>query len=105
MPDPISPQRPPSRKSTFREVAKIRDREEGVVVAAITERESDGKISFCIFREFDRTGPDGDLEASRSTYMALRHIPAIHRLLIELVQRLEEIEERSRGARRIAAGM
>lgn len=86
---------PTAAGQPFRSVAEIRDPDG--VVAVITERADDGRISFGIFREFTNRG-----KTVRSAYLAHRHIPACHRLLVELGRRLELLEDRSRMRRRMA---
>lgn len=89
------------QRGKFREIAEI-EGDEGLV-AVITERESDGKISFCIFRRFYRDLPLGKSRQERSTYLGQRHILAQHKLLAEVDRRLAAMEERARGERRAAA--
>jgi hypothetical protein len=86
-------ERHPSQR--FWEIAYIRDRDG--IIAVITERATDGRISFGLFREFEKDG-----HTERSAYLAHRHIPGARRLLMELDRRLELIEDRSRQARRMA---
>ena len=81
----------------FWEVAELRDPDG--VLAVVTERVSDGRLSYALFREFEQEG-----QTKRSAYLAHRHIPGAIRLLKELDRRLEQMEDRSRAARRIAAG-
>lgn len=79
----------------FWPIAEIRDRDG--VVAQITERADNGRISFAFFREFEKGG-----STERSSYLAERHIPGIRRLCDELERRLPGIEDRARAERRIA---
>ena len=65
------------------------------VVAVITERLSDGRISFMLTREFELEG-----KTKRTTYLNTRHLPAVRRLLADLEERLELIEDRIRERRR-----
>lgn len=65
------------------------------VVAVITERKSDGLMSFGLYREFERNG-----ETTKSSYMSRRHLPAVRRLLADLEDRLELLEDRTRAKRR-----
>ena len=96
MPNPT-----PDRPVKFREIAQFDD-EDGVI-AVITERLVDGRVSFGFFRCFDRTLPDGSRETSRSAYLAHRHIPAVRRLLVELDRKLEALEDRARARHRMLA--
>lgn len=80
----------------FRDIAELRDPDG--IVAVITERVADGRISFGLFREFTVGGED-----RRSAYLAHRHIAGAHRVLAELDRRLEQIEDRARARRRMAA--
>ena len=68
------------------------------MIAVITERVRDGRISFMLAREFDRDG-----ETCRSAYLARRHIAAARRLLNDLEEQLETHEDRSRARVREAA--
>ncbi len=85
-----------SPNNRFAEVETVQDPDG--VVAIITERVSDGRISFMLAREFDR---DGDV--CRSAYLARRHIRAARRLLSDLEERLEAAEDRARAKRRRSA--
>jgi hypothetical protein len=82
-------------RNGFRDIAEIRDADG--IVAVITERVSDGRLSFGLFREFEKAG-----KTQRSAYLAHRHIPGGRRLMAELDKRLEQMEDRSRAARRMA---
>ena len=65
------------------------------VVAVITERVKDGRISFMISREFEVDG-----KTQRSAYLNTRHIPAVQQLLADLAERLELAEDRAREKKR-----
>ena len=65
------------------------------VVAVITERVKDGRISFMISREFEIDG-----KTQRSAYLNTRHIPAVRRLLNDLTERLELAEDQARARHR-----
>ena len=65
------------------------------IVAVITERATDGRVTFSIQRELDRNG-----RIERTTFLARRHLPAVRRLLDDLVDRLETAEDRARAKRR-----
>lgn len=86
---------PPIKKSTgqFNELEVIRHPDG--VVAVITERLRDGRVSFMIAREYDDGG-----EVKRSAYIARRHLPAARQLLNDLEDRLELAEDRTRARRR-----
>lgn len=79
--------------TTFKEIEIVRDPDG--VIAVITERVRDGRISFMIAREFERDG-----KTERSAFLARRHLPAVRRLLADLEERLELSEDRSRAKRR-----
>jgi hypothetical protein len=80
-------------RNEFRLVEVIRDPDG--VVAVISERVKDGRISFMIAREFDQNGA-----VKRSAYLARRHLAAAARLLSELGERLELAEDRARARQR-----
>lgn len=69
------------------------------VVAVITERVKDGRISFMISREFEIEG-----RTQRSAYLNSRHIPAVREVLNDLVDRLELVEDRARAKKRDHTG-
>jgi len=83
----------PTASDAFNELEIIRDPDG--VVAVITERARDGRVSFMIAREFDQEG-----KTKRSAYIARRHLPAVRRLLADLEERLELAEDRARAKRR-----
>ena len=87
------PNNPAASSSKFTEVEKICDPDG--IVAVITERAADGRVSFMLAREFERDG-----ETQRSAYMARRHIAAARRLLNDLEDRLELAEDRARAKKR-----
>jgi hypothetical protein len=84
---------PSDSRNEFRTVEVIRDPDG--VVAVISERLRDGRISVMIGREFERDG-----QTKRSAYLARRHLPAVGRLLNELNERLEILEDRARARHR-----
>lgn len=65
------------------------------VIATITERTRDGRISFTIARQYDTQG-----QTKETKYLSARHIPAVVRLLGDLQERLEAHEDRARAKRR-----
>ena len=77
----------------FRVLEVVRDPDG--VIAVITEREKDGRVSFSIAREFDVDG-----KPRRTAYLKRIHIAAIRRLLNDLEDRLELAEDRTRAKRR-----
>jgi len=80
-------------KNEFRVIETIADPDG--IVAVITERIRDGRVSFMIAREFEQNG-----ETKRSAYLARRHIAAVRRLIADLEERLELAEDRARAALR-----
>lgn len=82
-----------SVESPFKEIEIIRDPDG--VVAVITERSRDGRISFAIAREFEEDG-----QTRRTAFLASRHLPGVQRLLSELGERLELAEDQARTRRR-----
>lgn len=67
------------------------------VISVITERVRDGRVSFMLAREFDRNG-----DICRSSFLSRRHIAAARRLLDDMEERLETLEDRARAKRRHA---
>lgn len=86
---------PPTKKPAgqFNELEVIRHPDG--VVAVITERIRDGRVSFMIAREYDVDG-----EVKRSAYIARRHLPAARMLINDLEERLELAEDRARAKKR-----
>lgn len=77
----------------FRIVETVKDPDG--VIAIITERVRDGRVSFSLAREFDSGG-----ETKRTSYLSVRHLPAVQRLLSDLSEKLELYEDRARAKRR-----
>jgi hypothetical protein len=73
------------------------------VIAVVTERKRDGRISFMISREFEMSD-GGSIVTKRSSYLNTRHLPAVRRLLTDLEDRLELAEDRAREKRRDRGG-
>lgn len=76
--------------SDFKEVAKIRDEEIGMIYAVVTarpRRDGGNLYSFTFFREFEDDG-----EVKRVTWMNPRHADAILRLTPRVVSRIKELE-------------
>ncbi|HZJ67696.1 MAG TPA: hypothetical protein VFD36_29535 [Kofleriaceae bacterium] len=89
-----TPQPPPhARNPAYREVEVIKDPDG--VIAVISEHVETGAHSFAIYREITRSG-----EAVRTAYMSRRHLPAVTRLLPDLEERIEQLEDRARAKRR-----
>lgn len=65
------------------------------LVAVITEQRDTGRMSFAVFREFERGG-----RTCQTAYVQTRHIAAYRRLLDDLEVRAEELEDRARAAKR-----
>ena len=82
-----------SQADEFRVVEVIKDPDS--VIAEITERVRDGRISFSLSREFDRNG-----KIEKTKYFSARHVPALVRLLTDLKERVEALEDRARAKRR-----
>lgn len=83
----------------FQEVARVRH--PAGVIAVITKRVTDGRISFSICREFD-VMERGEKKTKTSTFLARRHIPAVVELLNDLAEdeTLDDLEDRARTALR-----
>jgi hypothetical protein len=79
--------------TSFRTIDCLRDPDG--VVALVTERIADGRVSFSISKEYDRNG-----KQERTAYLSRRHIDACRRLLDQLADRLELLEDQSRAKRR-----
>lgn len=88
-----NPQSNSSNNNNFTELEIVRDPDG--VIAVVTERAKDGRVSFMIAREFEVDG-----QTKRSAFLARRHLPAVRRLLADLEERLEIVEDRSRAKRR-----
>jgi hypothetical protein len=65
------------------------------IVAALTVREEDGRVSFALLREYSVGG-----KPKRTAYLKRSHIPALRRLLDDLEVQLELEEDRQRTQRR-----
>lgn len=87
-------------RAAFHEIATLTDDEDPRIVLVITERETDGMLSFAIHREFRRDGMD---HPERSFWLRRHHIPAVRRLLAAADQRLGTMEEEARSSRRAVA--
>lgn len=91
---PAPSQAPASNTNpNYREVERVRDPDG--VVAVISERIKTGQMSFALYKEFDQDG-----KIRLSSYLGTRHIPAIRRVLDDLTDRLEQLEDKARSARR-----
>lgn len=90
---PPSPTSDEPRNANFKVLEIVRDPDG--VIAVITERTRDGRISFSIAREIERNG-----KLDRTAFLARRHLPAVRRLLDDLTDRLELAEDRTRAKRR-----
>jgi hypothetical protein len=88
--DAPSPQKP---SHAFRELELLRD-PDGLLVT-ITENTKDGRVTFMIQREYDKAG-----ETKQTAFLQRRHIPAIRRVLNDLEERLELMEDRGRARHR-----
>lgn len=64
-------------------------------VAIITERNKDGRVTFSLMKEFDRGG-----KTERTPYFHRSHIPALRRLIDDLEEKLEVVEDRTRAKHR-----
>ena len=84
-----------SQNSAFTELATVRDPDGPR--AHVTARNSDGRVSFRLFRQFTEGGQERDTH-----YFGRRHIPGLRRLLDDLEQDLELHEDRERERRRSA---
>lgn len=82
-----------SKSDEFRVIEVVKDPDG--VIAEITERLRDGRVSFSIGREFDSNG-----SVQKTKYFSARHVAAITRLLSDLKDRLEAHEDRARAKRR-----
>lgn len=78
---------------SFRQVEILRDPDG--VIAVITERVANGRLSFAIFSEFERDG-----ETQRSSFLNARHLPAVERLVAAIRGNLELWEDQARARRR-----
>ena len=85
----------------FREVHRLSD-PDGVSMQ-ITERLSDGRISFSFVREFEVT-VNGQKVTKQTNFLSPRHLPAVQRLITDALEQelLDLCEDRARAARRTA---
>ncbi len=100
---PTAPSNPSSNSSKqptkqpdtlrYRVIDTIRDPDG--VIATITERVDDGRVSFSLAREITKDG-----KTDRTAYLQRRHLPAALRLLTDLAERLELAEDQARARRR-----
>lgn len=94
MPDKTEAVRDPDiNKNTYRPIEIVRDPDG--VIATITARERDGRVTFMIQREFDRDG-----KTVQTAFLARRHIAAVRRILNDLEERLEQVEDQERARHR-----
>lgn len=77
----------------FRVIETVRDPDG--VIATVTERVRDGRVSFSIAREYTSNG-----QTKETKYLSARHVPAVVRLLNDLQEKLELHEDRARAKRR-----
>lgn len=90
---PVANEEPSAHNPAFKEIDIIKHPDG--IIAVITERVSDGRVSFSISREFDADG-----KTKRTAYLARRHLPAVQQLLSDLSERLELAEDRTRAKKR-----
>ncbi len=88
-----TPRTSPKSADEFRVLDVVKDPDG--VIAEITERVRDGRVSFSLGREFDRGG-----KTEKTKFFSARHVPAIVRVLNDLQERLEAHEDRTRAKRR-----
>ena len=93
MPDPEQVDAADGDSNVFKIIETVADPDG--IIAVITERERDGRVSFSLFREYETSG-----KTKRTSYMRRHHITAIRRLLNDLEDRLELAEDRTRAKRR-----
>jgi len=89
MPAPDKPQPHPA----YREVERVRDPDG--VIAVISERIKTGQMTFALSKEYEQDG-----RTRTSSYLSRRHIDGIRRLLNDLEERLEGLEDRARSGHR-----
>lgn len=82
-----------AHKDEFTVVEIVRDPDG--VIAKITERSRDGRVSFTLAREYESNG-----DTKETKYLSARHLPAIARLLADLGEKLELAEDRARAKKR-----
>jgi hypothetical protein len=79
----------------FRDVETLRD-SSGVIIV-VTERISNGRLSFALMNEFERDGI-----TQRSAFLNSRHLDGATRLLAQLAGKLEIWEDAARARLRAA---
>lgn len=82
-----------SKSDEFRVLEIVKDPDG--VVAEITERVRDGRVSFSLGREFTSNGA-----TQKTKYFSARHVASLVRMLGDLQERLEAHEDRTRAKRR-----
>lgn len=86
---------PTPSRTQFREIEVIRHPECEGVVAVISERLSNGNLSFMLAKEFERDG-----ETTRTTFLARRHVDKAQRILELVAERIDQlVDERRAHAR------
>lgn len=90
---PGSNQVPQRTADEFRVLETVRDPDG--VIATVTERARDGRISFSLAREYTSNG-----QTKETKFLSARHVPALVRILNDLQERLELHEDRARTKRR-----
>jgi len=93
MPSPVTHADPKKTSESYTNIDPIRDPDG--LIAHITVRDRDGRVSFSITREYEQGG-----KTVETKFMNKRHIAGIVRLLNDLSEQLDELEDRHRSKRR-----
>jgi hypothetical protein len=93
MATPESAEPTATNNQSFRQLEQLRD-PDGVLVT-ITENVRDGRVTFMIQREYEKGGT-----TKQTAFLHRRHIAAVRRVLNDLDERLELIEDQTRARRR-----
>lgn len=65
------------------------------VIAKITVRQRDGRVTFSIAREYEADG-----RTQQTSFLKKAHIPALRAILDDLDERLEQLEDEARAKKR-----
>lgn len=84
---------PASEKLKYLEVSRIAS-DDGVV-AVVTRRVSDGRVSFKLVKEYDR-----DKRVEQTPFLARRHVDSLEKLLPQIREAVERAEDEARAAMR-----
>ncbi len=91
--EPVTRDDNKARGHEYREVERVRDPDG--VIAIITERMKTGQMTFSLSKEYEANSV-----TKTSPYLNRRHIAACRRILNDLEERLDALEDQARSKRR-----